>query len=909
MNKSIRHGVSFAIGCLALMAGVVFTAQTFGANYQRFDDLIVRGTASIGSNSTPDSKAVLDLTSTTLGFLEPRMSTANRDAIASPTTGLQIFNSSTGYPNYYNGTSWLQLASLTGTETLTNKTLSGNTATNLVSGSGTFTFNTSGTITAPNATDTLVGKATTDVLTNKTLTGNTAANLISGSGTLTLNTSGTITIPNGTDTLVGKATTDTLTNKTLTSPTINSGTINTPTIDVVSWDDQASTPATPSSGIYKMYFKTDGNLYSLNSSGVESAVGSSGAGGTNNQREFISNGTFESATTGWSTYADAAAATPADGTGGSPNVTINRTTTAGEVIRGSASLELVKGAANRQGEGVSYDFTIDYQDYKNLQPVYISFDYNTTANYASSDIQVFVYDKDAATLLNVRDVSGLNGALVSSTNGTKFTGYFYPTTSTSDDYRLIFHIASTNASAYDFHVDSVHVGIDTPVPGAIITQWKSETCTASLTTNTTTTCITRRVGEELEVWANLQFSGAPNNTSLQITLPSGYTMNTGAIIGTAVAGSNPRIRNSNAHFYDNGVTQYTGYVVYNSSTSVTVYVNNASSTYVQPTNVSSTVPFTFGNTDSIDVFFSVPISNWQPSMSLSTTDTLYSSVKYTGTFSQTVNNTTPSITLTDSTDPMNVVVSSTFTAPKTGRYRIDEYLRTGSATWTAGNAIEIYYVQNGGSNTIFGRNNMAAYTGVAQLNGAIVLDLVKGDTLAFKAYSDQSQTSGGTISITESPDFSVFSTYGAYELKSATSSQKTPSATNHYHSHTGNSLTLTTGTWRLFGKAIFEPSGTPAYTGCFTGWYGANGADSSSAPTALSAVTGLTIVSSTGTSAQVLTGWNNTSASFTDCYINAQDMIVRCSAATCVVYLDTYASMTTAGSARITVYPNAERLQ
>lgn len=103
----------------------------------------------------------------------------------------------------------------TSTSTLTNKTLSGNTAATLISGSGTLTLNTTGTITVPNATDTLVGKATTDILTNKTLTGNTAVNLISGSGTMVLNTSGTITVPSGTDTLVGKSTNDTLINKTM----------------------------------------------------------------------------------------------------------------------------------------------------------------------------------------------------------------------------------------------------------------------------------------------------------------------------------------------------------------------------------------------------------------------------------------------------------------------------------------------------------------------------------------------------------------------------------------------------------------------------------------------------------------------------------------------------------------------
>lgn len=137
------------------------------------------------------------------------------------------------------------------TQTLTNKTLSGNTATNLISGAGTLTLNTSGTITVPNATDTLVGKNTTDTLTNKTLT-TPVISQISNTGTLTL--------PTSTDTLVARATTDTLSNKTMG--------------DALTFT-QIATPSNPSTGFNKLYAKSDGNFYNLNSAGTETLLGSS----------------------------------------------------------------------------------------------------------------------------------------------------------------------------------------------------------------------------------------------------------------------------------------------------------------------------------------------------------------------------------------------------------------------------------------------------------------------------------------------------------------------------------------------------------------------------------------------------------------------------------------------------------
>ena len=56
--------------------------------------------------SALDSSSLLSISSTTKGFLLPRMTTTQRNAISTPTTGLQIFNTDTNQINYYNGVSW-----------------------------------------------------------------------------------------------------------------------------------------------------------------------------------------------------------------------------------------------------------------------------------------------------------------------------------------------------------------------------------------------------------------------------------------------------------------------------------------------------------------------------------------------------------------------------------------------------------------------------------------------------------------------------------------------------------------------------------------------------------------------------------------------------------------------------------
>ena len=61
---------------------------------------------SIGVNTTPDASAQFDIASTTKGFLYPRMTDAQRAAIASPAEGLMIFNTTNKGVAYRDGTNW-----------------------------------------------------------------------------------------------------------------------------------------------------------------------------------------------------------------------------------------------------------------------------------------------------------------------------------------------------------------------------------------------------------------------------------------------------------------------------------------------------------------------------------------------------------------------------------------------------------------------------------------------------------------------------------------------------------------------------------------------------------------------------------------------------------------------------------
>lgn len=164
---------------------------------------------------------------------------------------------------------------------------------------------------------------------------------------------------------------------------------------------------------------------------------------------------------GSETLANGGDTAPVDGTGGTPaGITLTRNTVAPLV--GVADFDFSKDAASREGMGVSTDFSINNADKGN--EIQISLIYDGSAGMVlgtSSDVRVWIYDVTNAALIQISPRYTLKGPTGSALT---FVGTFTASIS-STSYRLILHIGTTNASAWDLHFDDV-IATDIITPGA-----------------------------------------------------------------------------------------------------------------------------------------------------------------------------------------------------------------------------------------------------------------------------------------------------------------------------------------------------------------------------------------------------------------------------------------------------------
>lgn len=139
------------------------------------------------------------------------------------------------------------------------------------------------------------------------------------------------------------------------------------------------------------------------------------------------------------------------------------------------------------------------------------------------------------------------------------------------------------------------------------TQTVGYTPTISWTSTSTPLGTWRRVGDCAEFTGKVPCNGAPSGAGLNISLPSGLSIDTNKL-----AGENTSIASlGEASFDDTGVTAYiSGTVFYSSTTTVNIGVPNVAGTFPVRNAVTPTTPFTFGSGDSVNWKFKVPITNW-----------------------------------------------------------------------------------------------------------------------------------------------------------------------------------------------------------------------------------------------------------------------------------------------------------
>jgi hypothetical protein len=529
---------------------------------------------------------------------------------------------------------------------------------------------------------------------------------------------------------------------------------------------------------------------------------------------YISYNNFENAlTTGWARYKNTAGVAPVDGTGGTPTISFDATTSS--PLRGSYSGLLGKGSGgSKQGEGISYDFTIDSSD--QAQILTISFDYNTTTNYNDGDIRAYIYDVTNSQLIEVIDRD-----IYASTKG-KYFGTFQ-TSSNSTSYRLIFHIANTGNIAWDFKVDNIVVGPQTIVKGAVVTDWQDYTPQwLAATTNPTLGNGTisgkwKRDGESLEVAITLLWGSTTSNGSgiWSFSLPNGYSIDSNKLTSGLYGLSNAGVQ-GNAILIDASAStaRNIGAPYYIASTGRIGFQPNSN------TSLGDNIPFTPSSGDSYSFNFKVPIQGWSSNIVLSEdvgNRTIVTNVSQS--FTQSISDNThtkvaftSSITIDNDTTASWDTTNHRYNVPETGFYSINGSVGFASTAVERNLIVSIYV--DGAVNKQAATRCLSSNTTLLEANHPC-LYLTKGQYVELYAYQNDvasttalNATSGKLcIAKRSSPQTIAASEVVAMRASTATGSLGTTSAVLKYIDvsyDTHNSYNTTTGEYTIPQTGYYE---------------------------------------------------------------------------------------------------------
>lgn len=473
---------------------------------------------------------------------------------------------------------------------------------------------------------------------------------------------------------------------------------------------------------------------------------------------YIENGKALNGTAGWNAYADAAGAAPVDGTGGSPQANLFVTTTSNP-LRGAVSFNLQKtGSASRQGQGISYDFTIDNADLAKVLSV--TFDYSVlSGTYADGDLTVYIIADPSGTP-QVIQPAGYT-ILAGTTNIKLKQTATFQTLSNVTSYRLCLHIASTSAQNYTLAIDTVRVGPQVTVYGPPVSDWQSYTPTIvnfGPSGSVTVKGYYRRVGANLEVAIDAiqtaNFSSSVGAVQINIIGNLGLSFDTSKLATNSINGYGQINGSSFAVGYNLGET-HVGRIEQIGTSTNTVRLCGDDGAQEWNTAVSVPAAWAVASLNAIRLYASVPIAGWSSNTVMSSdTDTrvVAATARRAAAAIHTSSGSFQTVVFdTKISDTHGAFNNSTgiYTVPVSGFYRISSTIgfvgnstgiRTVNALITTPTSAASYNLGNVS-------NPNATYASL--VNGSITVSVNAGDTIAIRAF----QSSGTSLTyITDGTD-------------------------------------------------------------------------------------------------------------------------------------------------------------
>jgi hypothetical protein len=403
-------------------------------------------------------------------------------------------------------------------------------------------------------------------------------------------------------------------------------------------------------------------------------------------------------------------------------------------LRGLQSFVFSKDAANRMGQGASYNFTIDRADLAKVLTVGFEYQVNSgTLN--DGDVRVYLV-QDPNGVPSIIQPAGLT--VLGATAGVKMRHVAtFQSDFTAREYRLCIHVASTSVSAWSLGVDSISVGPQAKLYGAPITDWVSARAVPALvgsTTNPTTSSSAvkyRRIGDSYEISWYYSISTAGSG-EYRFQLPDGLTIDTAKLSQafTSNSGSGRAYDLSTGINYNLAPRTVAG---------VTTYITLCADNVAVGGVIGSAAHVVFAAGDEIWVTVILPIAGLSSSVQMSNdTETRVVAMRAYTTNAQTPLANASSAVIINYTTAFDThaafnPTTGIYTVPVSGYYRISSNITTAAIAYTTGTG-RIFQL------AVSGTNNAALSTTPVQASVTTYLSSAGSTTFLYKA--------GDTISLT-----------------------------------------------------------------------------------------------------------------------------------------------------------------